>query len=161
MSRKRTFPTKLYATAGKYEVNGSLREDTFAQIYESVLRGGAFQSLAPRVQMLYVYTRMQEVGKRKPNRELKNTPVEELVKSEDCFFFPLNVAAQYTNRYNSKPSSLYKDMRTLEKYGFIDIVVSGKNTRTKSVYRYSDRWKQYGKADTTANPTTADKTDLT
>ena len=159
MSRKRTFPTKLYATAGRYEVNGTFRDDTFAQIYESVLRSEAFQSLAPRVQMLYIYTRMQEMGKRKPNRELKNTMVEEFVKSEDYFFFPSNVAAQYTSRYNSKQSNLYKDMRTLEEHGFIDIVISGRNTRTKSVYRHSDRWKQYGKGDTTANPMTTGETD--
>lgn len=156
MSRKSKPPVpKLYATAGNYMVNGVEKRETFTQIYESAMRSEAFRSLPPRIQMLYIYTRLQEMGKSKPNRELDGTEVEELVKSDACFFFPHNIAAQYTDHYNAKPSRLYDDMRVLEEHGFIDIVLSGRTNRKKSVYRYSERWKEY-KPDTTANPAAAE-----
>ncbi len=43
----------------------------------------------------------------------------------------------YTNE-----SQFYKDRDLLVKYGFIEIIENGKNTRTKSIYMLSDKWRK-------------------
>lgn len=156
MSRKSKPAPKLYATAGDYMVNGAQRKDTFTQIYESAVRSEAFRSLPAHVQMLYIYTRLQEMGKRKPDRDYSEEhPMRDKVKGDDCFYFPRSTAAQYANRYKSTSHRLYDDMGILEEHGFIDTVISGRNNRKKSVYKYSERWKDY-KPDTTAKPAAAE-----
>lgn len=41
--------------------------------------------------------------------------------------------------------AFYRDMEQLISHGFISCVVSGESNRTKSIYRFSDKWLQYGK----------------
>ena len=40
--------------------------------------------------------------------------------------------------------AFHTDMDALIEHGFIDCVISGKQARMKSLYKYSDRWKKWG-----------------
>lgn len=140
MAKKITRPLMTYETSGK--VNG--RADTYARITESVMLSPAFQDLTPRLQMLYVAMRLQDIGKRKPNRDYdENSPIWEEVRSEQCFYFNRKIAERYFPQYKNNSRRLYQDIRALDDHGFIDLVVSGKATRDKSIYRYSDRWHNW------------------
>lgn len=103
----------------------------------------AFQDLTPRLQMLYIAMRLQHFGERKPNRDYKDSPLLEKVKSDECFYFYRSIAEQYCPRYKNNSGRLYEDIRVLIDHGFIDLVFSGKIAREKSVYKYSDRWKNW------------------
>ena len=140
MAKKITRPLMTYETSGK--VNG--RADTYARITESVMLSPAFQDLTPHLQMLYVAMRLQDIGKRKPNRDYdENSPIWEEVRSEQCFYFNRKIAEQYFPQYKNNSGRLYQDIKALADHGFIDLVVSGKATRDKSIYRYSDRWHNW------------------
>jgi hypothetical protein len=87
---------------------------------------------------------MQKYGTHKPNRDYEeDSPLYEKVKSDNCFYFPLHVAIKYISGYKSNSKRLYADIRVLADHGFIEIVSSGKNTKTKSIYKFSSMWKQW------------------
>ncbi len=52
--------------------------------------------------------------------------------------------AIYTKVYPlySNRNQFYKDRDQLVEVGFIEIVEHGKNTRTKAIYKFSDKWQK-------------------
>lgn len=149
MSRSKTKITKPLASFEstlKIKRGGKLMSDTYARITDSLLLSEAFQDLKPHIQMLYIFMREQEIGKRKPNRDFDETSsVWEAVRSEQCFYFPWHTAKSYSNRYKGNSSRLYKDIDVLIEHGFIEKTMSGRATRDNSVYKYSDKWQQWRK----------------
>lgn len=139
-------PLEPYESAGKIMRGSRPSPDTYARITDSVLLSEAFQDLKPHIQMLYIYMREQEIGKRKPNRDFDNTsPIWESVCSDQCFYFPWHTAKAYSKRYEKNGSRLYKDIEVLIEHGFIEKVLSGRNTRKNSIYKYSAKWHEWKK----------------
>ncbi len=149
MAKKKSIGQSLdsYQTTGTIKREGKLVSDTFTPITDSVLLSEAFHDLKPHEQILYIAMRSQEYGKRKPCRDYMEGSVEwERVKSDKCFYFPRSMAERYCKRYaHNNHNRLYKDIGVLVQHGFIDIVISGKADRSKSVYAYSDRWHHWRK----------------
>lgn len=143
MSRSRRTIDKGQPFETTYRINGK-EPDTFTRIYESVLISEAFQDLSPQVQMLYICMRAQYYGKRKPNREYDESFILwDQIKTDDCFFFSRHMASKYMKKYEKNSSRLYRDIKVLEEHGFIETVFSGKSSKSKSVYKYSDKWKEW------------------
>lgn len=61
--------------------------------------------------------------------------------TKDIFNFNRGLWYQTYHLYKNQ-AQFYKDRQQLVDFGFIEILESGKNTRTKAVYRFSDRWQK-------------------
>lgn len=144
--RQKTRPLETYESTLTI-MRGSRRSpDTYARITDSILLSEAFRDLKPHIQMLYIFMREQDIGKRKPNRDFDETsPNWESIRSERCFYFPWHTAKAYSKRYEGNGSRLYKDIDVLIEHGFIEKVLSGRNTRKNSIYKYSDKWHKWEK----------------
>jgi len=150
---------KYNRTAEESCFPGNENKDTSANIYDSMFTHPAFMSLTPKQQVLYIACKMQYFrlakkvwsadgasfsgGKKYVSEALaKSLGVE---KSE-CFFMNRQVYAEEYHLYDANSSGRFsKDMDALIEHGLIDCVSSGKNSRTRSVYKYSTRWHNYGK----------------
>ena len=139
-------PLASFESTIRIKRGSQLRPDTYARIADSLVLSEAFKDLKPHLQMLYIYMREQEIGKRKPNRDFdEDFPLWEAVRSEQCFYFPFCTAKKYSKRYAGNSKRLYDDIDVLIEHGFIEKVMSGKNTRSKNVYKYSDKWQHWSK----------------
>lgn len=118
--KKSAYTRKAYET----KKPGTNTSEPFVALYSTLLFSDAWLDLKPRAQMLYIYMRHQ-FGNGKG----------ELADGQ--FFF--NQALWKDKLYTNK-NSFISDVKALVAHGFIDIVESGRFTRTKSIYAYSDRW---------------------
>ncbi len=109
--------------------------ETSANIFESMLRSPAYMNLTDKQRCLYVVCKAQFFGKRKPSKDFGNG-----VFDDQCFYLNWE-SVQHYGLYKHH-ANFYKDINMLIEAGFIDRVASGAGKREKSVYRYSDRWKQ-------------------
>lgn len=131
MARKKKYKPKAF------ESTGSAR-DTSANIYDSMLEHPAFKGLTKNQRLLYVCMKAQYYGHRKPGRDYPN---EERLQSETLFYFSHDMAVKYgLCTKTASRTGLYKDIAALEAAGFIETVVSGKATKQKSIYKFSDKW---------------------
>lgn len=121
-----------------FESDGS-KSDTSANIYMSMLMSENWQALTKNAQLLYLYCKAQYYAeKRKPKPDYK-----QLTEQEQHQCFTMN-KSKWKNLYHlyTNESQFYKDRDLLVKYGFIEIIENGKNTRTKSIYMLSDKWRK-------------------
>ncbi len=146
---KEVKPLASYESTKKIKRGGKLMADTYARITDSLLLSEAFKDLRPHVQMLYIFMRQQEYGRRKPNRDCnEESEYWEVVRSEQCFYFPWYTAKLYSDRYKGNSSRFYNDIKILIEHGFIEKILSGKTTREKNIYKYSDKWQSWEKPST-------------
>ena len=118
--------------------------DTSANIYESMLLSAAWFDLKASAQVLYLACKSQYYSE-------KHKPI-----SDDKLCFTMNQgkwADKYKLYRKENAKAFYRDMASLIEHGFIDCVESGANTRTKSIYRFSDRWHSFGTKDFSVPPT--------
>ena len=110
------------------------KSDTSANIYMSMLMSPAWMDLTPKQQQLYVYCKAQKYAEKR--------------KSHGDESFTMN-RSKWCNLYGLYASNnargFYRDMEALIMHGLVDCVECGANTRTKSVYKLSSRWHDYGK----------------
>lgn len=111
--------------------------DTSANIFESMLRSAAWKSLSGNQKALYVTCKSQYYDvKKHPN--------------DDRMQFYMNQSL-WLNKYElytlANHASFYRDMKVLIDRGFIECAENGKSTRTKSVYRYNNRWPEWKPTD--------------
>ena len=102
----------------------------FAKICHSMLNSLAWKSLEPSQMGLYVVLK-QKYTKTKSgddNRRNITFPYSEYSKVKT-----------YTNQ-----RVFWRDLDALIEAGFIQVVSSGKVTRTPTIYGFSDGWKKYG-----------------
>ena len=100
-----------------------------ANIYASMISSHAWEQLSKNARLLYMYMKFQYYG-------AKNIP--EHPATDFVFNWAL---ASKTYKLYTNYKQFENDRNMLIKYGFIDEVENGKTTRTKSIYRYSDRWQ--------------------
>lgn len=102
-----------------------------AVLFATMLQSNAYLDLSPNAMKLYTYMKLQLYGqKEKPQGK------------QDCFVFN---KAMYTKTY-----PLFKNGEQFTKYcheliknGFIEEIENGHTTRTKSIYRFSDKWQAW------------------
>ena len=132
MARKKRYKPKPFESTGS-------SNDTSANIYESMLIHPAFLGLTKNQRLLYIYLKAQYYGKRKPGRDY---PDEERLQGETLFYFSHETAVKYGLCTKAGKTELYKNIRALVSAGFIEIVVSGRASKKKSVYKFSSRWHE-------------------
>lgn len=134
MSKKkeRYFP-KTFESTGK-------SGDTSANVYVSMLLSRKWKELTKNAQVLYLYCKAQYYAeKKKPTPKIKILTDDE---RRQCFTMNRSKWQDVYEIYASDNGQFYKDMSLLVEKGFIQVVESGKTTRTKSIYRFSDKWRQ-------------------
>lgn len=133
--RKTPYQKKAFESTGT-------SADTSANIYMSMLLSAAWRALTAQQQRLYLYCKAQYYGqKTKPNG---NPLCFEMNQSKWCGLYGLY------EKSNAK--GFYRDMSTLIEKGFITCVECGAITRTKSIYRFSSMWQNYGTEAFTVSP---------
>lgn len=122
MARKKKYVPKTFESSKSGDVS--------ANIYASMMQSRAWGNLTNNARVLYLYMKLQYYGQKTiPDRE------------QECFYFNkalfLKIYQLYTNA-----NQFYKDKKLLIDNGFIEIVENGKTTRTKSIYRFSSKWRE-------------------
>lgn len=124
MSRKR----RKYTPKPFESVDGN---SLSANLYATMLQSKAWKKLNKGAMVLYLYMKLQYYGA----RNIVDHPQTDFVFNKAMV---TQVYGLYTNM-----SQFRKDRDLLIEYGFIEYVENGKNTRTKSIYRFSNKWQQY------------------
>jgi hypothetical protein len=132
--RKEKYKPKSFESIG-------ITSDTSANIYMSMLMSDNWHKLTKNQQILYVYCKAQYYAeKRKPKPQ-----IAQLSDGELDLCFTMN-KSKWCNLYHiykeGNQNGFIKDMKALINYGFIELVENGKNTRTKSIYKLSNKWNR-------------------
>lgn len=112
----------------RYEAKATSK-DVSANIYSSMMQSQAWRNLTPNAIRLYLYMKLQLYGQKSISGY-----------GEEYFYFN---KAMWRDTYPiyTNQAQFYKDRDLLVKNGFIEIVEHGQNTRTKAIYKLSDRWQ--------------------
>ena len=133
MSKKNNYKPRGFETVGENKLSSTL--------FYPMLQSKAFKSLTNNAKVLYIYMKLQLYGQKKV--------VDPEGLERDCFYFNRVMFIKGGNNKNSYElysncGQFERDLKQLIEYGFIEIVQGGKNTRTKSIYCFSAKWKTYG-----------------
>lgn len=131
-ARKSKYKPKAFESTG---ISG----DVSANLYRSMLESEAFKALTKREKLLYLYCKLQYYGAREPGRDF---PDLEKLQGPDLFYMNFALASKKYGLYaTGSRREFYADMKSLCGQGFIELVASGKPTKTRSIYRFSGDWK--------------------
>lgn len=105
----------------------------FVRIFLDMVNSPAFKDLSYKQQLLYFYMKIQFCQKdsKKPNGKHLQ------------FYFNRGLYKNTLELY-SNDGQFRKDRDNLIEHGFIICVENGSNTRSKSIYQFSDKWQNYG-----------------
>lgn len=115
---------------------GKDEKDSFSMIWHSMLVSNAYLGLTHRQARLFLYCIDQFYGARKPKKDHPE------LYDEFCFYMNWAQAKKYKFYGDSGEGNLSRDLKSLREAGFIDCITNGKANHTKSVYRFSTRWKE-------------------
>lgn len=143
----------------RFTIDGNINH---VAIYHTMIFSKAWQDLSPKQQQLYICMKIaawrkihnQKTGINETkdllyykdnNDGLRNVGIDEL------FYFnadrwqkkPGHVVDAFHFGLYSNLSQFYKDRDALIEHGFIKEVFSGRKTRDKSIYSFSDGWKAW------------------
>lgn len=104
--------------------------DVSAVLYASMLQSPAWRKLTKPQQILYVYMRLQFYG----NNQVPGKP--------QIYFYFNQTLWKNTYKLYTNLQSFYRDRDALIEHGFIEMLESGKNTRTKAIYMLSSKWQR-------------------
>lgn len=125
------------------------KKEQHVSIYRTLWKSKAWRDTKGRPHDLYLAIRFQwnYIGKQGtpsadyPNKKEFQRPDAVYMNKAVARALGLYVKVEGGNFLNR---DFYNDLKRLEEVGLIDCLQRGKNTRTKSVYVPSDRWKKYG-----------------
>lgn len=126
MARKKKQKAEKYET-----IPNAKGSSVFARLYATMLTHPRWIGLSDRQKILFAYMKLQEYGG-KGNRPDEN--------DTEKFYFNWALASKTYHLYKKNKTGFYSDIKALDEAGFIDILENGRSSRTKSVYKYSDRW---------------------
>lgn len=123
-------------------------KDVSANIYLSMLMSQAWHDLSLKQKELYIYCKAQYYGEKKSESEHKtNNEIQKEINSNLSIRFTMNKSkwCEIYHIYSSNAQRhFYADMKTLVEKGFIRMVENGKQSRTKNIYEFSDKWREKG-----------------
>lgn len=126
----------------------SCPKDVSANIYLSMLMSQAWHNLTLKQKELYLYCKAQYFGESKTESEHKtNNEIEKDVNANLQIRFTMNKSKWceiYHLYSDGGQRHFYKDIKSLVDNGFIKVVESGKTSRTKNIYEFSDKWREKG-----------------
>jgi len=117
----------------------------FIPIMCEMLESAAYKALTPRQQILYIYCRNEEFHPKrfKPDKsDPKQFYFNEAIWSDKID--PETKRQGYGLYSLNHPAHFYRDMDALIMYGFIKCIYPGATQKQRNIYKYSDKWKQYG-----------------
>lgn len=102
-----------------------------AVLFASMLQSNAYLDLSSNAKVLYTYMKLQLYGQ-----------AEKPQGKQDCFVFN---KAMYTKVYPlfKNGEQFTKHCHELIRNGFIEEIENGHTTRTKNIYRFSDKWQAW------------------
>ena len=105
----------------------------YVRIFLDMVNSPAFKDLSYKQQLLYFYMKIQfgQKDSKKPNGKHLQ------------FYFNRGLYKNTLELY-SNDGQFRKDRDNLIEHGFIICVENGSNTRSKSIYQFSDKWQNYG-----------------
>lgn len=122
MARKKKYVPKAFESGKAGDVS--------ANIYASMMQSKAWSNLTNNARVLYLYMKLQYYGQKTiPDRE------------QECFYFNKRMFTKVYQLYKNV-NQFYKDKKLLIDNGFIETAENGKTTRTKSIYRFSSKWRE-------------------
>lgn len=130
-SKKQTFKPDYYASkCGKHE--------TFATVYDSMLKSEQFKNLSLSAKFLFLLCRNQ-LTSRAGRETLYNHGKEfEILYPDSCFVFP----AKHQREYGLNDcSNVTKGLKELENAGFIRKYECNKHCWKVNVYQFATDWK--------------------
>jgi hypothetical protein len=123
-------------------------KDVSSNIYLSMLMSQAWHDLSLKQKELYLYCKAQYFGEQKKESEHKtNNEIQQEINANLSIRFTMNKSKWceiYHLYSDSGQRHFYKDMKSLVDNGFIKVVESGKTSRTKNIYEFSDKWREKG-----------------
>lgn len=130
-SKKKVYKPDLYACKGG-------EHETFAMIYDSMLKEEKFKRLSTTAKFLYIICRNQmtcNAGKQTLYNHAKEFGV---TYQDNCFVLP----AKHQREYGlNDRSNVRRGMKELEEAGFIKKLENNAARWKTNVYRFSDEWK--------------------
>ena len=128
MPKKKIYVPKPYESSG-------CSGDISANIYKSMILSPAWQELTAQQRDLYLTCKLQAYGE-------KRKPI-----AEDPLSFTMN-KGKWADLYHlydrNNGRGFQRDLTALIRLGFISCVSCGAISRTKSIYRFSSKWRLYG-----------------
>lgn len=134
MGRKKRYNPKPFESTG-------ISSDTSANIYNSMFLHDAFLSLTKNQRLLYICMKDRYYSARE--RPAKDFEELGMYQGMEYFYFNLAIAEKYNLYKRSNRKSLYDDIAELEKHGLIKTMSNGKGNHRKSIYCFSDMWKDF------------------
>ena len=123
------------------------KKDVSSNIYYSMLISNAWKKLTPKQKELYLYCKLQLWGQSPSAKELRTEKETDEGNCDISIRFHFNKSLwcdKYGLYSNSGQRHFYEDIQALIDNGFIILVSSGKNTRTKNIYEFSSKWQEQG-----------------
>lgn len=123
--RQRKFEPKVFEKVGSSNLSATL--------YASMLQSDAFLDLSPNAMKLYTYMKLQLYGVQlaeKPNQRMEQFVFNKAMYTK---VYPLFKNGEQFNKY----------CHELIAHGFIEEVENGRTTRTKNIYQFSAKWKEW------------------
>lgn len=114
--------------------------ETSANIFRSMMFSEAWHDLTNRQRNLYLTAKAMYYGTRKPE---KDYPDIKAFQGDDKLYLNLNEVVKYGTYTKNMRGELYTDIKALEEHGFLKTISNGKARKIKSVYQYSDGWKEW------------------
>lgn len=140
-SRSKYKPRPFESQGEKFKDDkGKIRNDSSANIFESMLLHKAFKTLKTRQKLLYVYCKSQYFGHRKPQQDNPNL---EQAKGAEKFYFWFQLGVDYGLYAPSMQKEFYQDMEALEAHGLIKTVAQGHYPYTRTIYELDSRWRTW------------------
>ena len=133
-----------------FESDNSLgKADTHASLYRSMILSKPYNKLTANQKHLYTLCKSELYGKSKNDLEQFNEYFREkgINKHDHPEYFTMNWGkVKKGGLYDcySNTNSFRTDMNALIEHGFVDCILCGADTRSKSLYKLSGRWRFYG-----------------
>ena len=129
--RKKQPPTWAHLEGGN---------SNFVQLYNSMLEHPAWKDLTPQAQALYTYCVRNSHGEATRD-DARRTGGRGDVR---LFYMSRGDSVAFGLYSPTDTRGLSRDLDSLISHGFIDMLWSGKPTRSRNLYRLSGRWKTWG-----------------
>ena len=127
---------------------GRTQTETITQLMYSMLMSAAWQDLTSRQRDLYLIAKTQFFAAR--SRPAKDYPeIDNLqgYNGRECFYLNKRLVTKVYKIYpESNDRDLVADRKALVEHGFIELVLQGESNKGRhfrSIYKYSDKWKEW------------------